>query len=136
VCPRIIARKIAKGQSFLERGIMRKVGDALRVRSQVATRTLDGGSLLSEHPLSASTLWVCQFIAKVNQGRVKLAFFVSVSGFTADAEQRLRIQASNINMPLIVPIEGADLKEMLLKREYFEEFFKRKIREIKYLRKY
>jgi Cdc6-like AAA superfamily ATPase len=76
------------------------------------------------------------FIAKVNQGRVKLAFFVSVNGFTSDAEQRLRIQASNISAPLIVPIEGADLKEVLLKREYFEEFFKRKIREIKYLRKY
>jgi hypothetical protein len=76
------------------------------------------------------------FIAKVNQGRVKLAFFVSVSGFTAAAKQRLRVQASNISAPLIVPIDGEDMKEALLKREYLEEFFKRKIREIKYLRKY
>jgi hypothetical protein len=76
------------------------------------------------------------FVAKVTQGRVKLAFFISASGFTGDAEERLRIQASNVAAPLIVPINGIDIKEMLQKREYFEEFFKRKIRDIKYLRKW
>lgn len=69
---------------------------------------------------------VGSFIAKVSQGRLKLSFFVSVSGFTEDARQRLRHQASNISAPLIVPIEGNDMKEMLLRREYFEEFFKKK----------
>lgn len=76
------------------------------------------------------------FAHKVAQGRVKLAFFISISGFTEDAERTLKNHASNINAPLIVPIDGKSINSVLQRREYFEEFFKERIRAIKYLRKY
>ena len=79
---------------------------------------------------------VTSFINKVNQSRVKLAFFVSVSGFTADATRTLKNNVSNSTAPLVVPITGSEIKTALLEGEELEEFFKRVIRSFKYLRKY
>jgi hypothetical protein len=79
---------------------------------------------------------VAAFCHKVTQARVRLGFIVSVSGFTDDAIRTLRNQASNVNAPLIVPISGDDLKKLIRKRGQLDEFFKDKIREIKYVRKY
>lgn len=79
---------------------------------------------------------VAGFAHKVSQARVKLAFVVSVSGFTEDAERTLRNQASNVAAPLIAPIDGESLGKVLLNREPLEAFFKDKIREMKYVRKY
>jgi hypothetical protein len=97
-------------------------GDAL-----VECKNLNSNSPLKE---------VGAFAHKVGQARVKLAFFVSVSGFTDDAKRTLRNQASNVNAPLVVPIEGKDIERAILKKELLEEFFKEMIRGIKYLRKY
>lgn len=79
---------------------------------------------------------VAAFTHKVSQKRVKLAFFISVSGFTADAIRTLKNQSSNTAAPLVVPMEISDIKDMLLRQELFEEFTKQQIRKIKYLRKW
>lgn len=79
---------------------------------------------------------VGSFITKVNQGRVRLAFFVSVSGFTSDAIRTLKNNASNSTAPLVVPISGSEIKEALMRGEVLEQFFKKAIRSVKYLRKY
>ncbi len=79
---------------------------------------------------------VGSFVTKVNQGRVKLGFFVSVSGFTPDAIRTLRNNASNTSAPLVVPISGGEIKTALMRGEVLEEFFKKAIRSFKYLRKY
>jgi len=79
---------------------------------------------------------VGSFCHKVAQARVKLGFIVSVSGFTDDAIRALQNLASNVNAPLVVPISGDGLKKLIRRRGQFDEFFKDKIREIKYVRKY
>ena len=76
------------------------------------------------------------FLNKVTQGRVKLAFFVSVSGFTEDARRTLRNHAANVTAPLVVPITGEAIKSALMAGVILEEFFKDQIRSMKYLRKY
>lgn len=76
------------------------------------------------------------FAQKVAQSRNKLGFFVSISGFTKDAKRTIESQASNTIAPLIVPIDGTSIESLLTKGEYFEEFFKDRIRDIKYLRKF
>ncbi|MFA6922602.1 MAG: restriction endonuclease, partial [Gallionella sp.] len=67
---------------------------------------------------------------------VRLAFFVSVNGFTEDARRMLRNQAARETGPLVVPISGAEIKEAILKRDNIEDFFKEAIRDIKFLRKF
>jgi len=79
---------------------------------------------------------VSAFIGKVGQARVRLAFFVSVSGFTDDAMRILRNNASNVSAPLIVPIDGNALHGVLEGKVDIEEFLKARIRDIKYVRKY
>lgn len=79
---------------------------------------------------------VASFSHKVNQARVKLGFVVSVSGFTDDAIRTLRNNASNVIAPLVVPISGDDIKKLIRRKGQFDDFFKNKIRKIKYLRKY
>jgi Restriction endonuclease len=76
------------------------------------------------------------FVQKANMKRVKLAFFVSVSGFTKDAIQTIRNNSSNQIAPLVIPIDGSDIRNMLLRQEIFEEFMKEQIRKTKYLEKY
>jgi hypothetical protein len=68
--------------------------------------------------------------------RVKLAFFVSVSGFTDDAWRTLRNHATQMSTPLVVPLSGTEIKNALVDGAILEEFFKRAIREMKYLRKF
>ena len=79
---------------------------------------------------------VGSFINKVNQSRVRLGFFVSVSGFTTDAIRTLKNNASNSTAPLVVPVSGSEIKTALMRGEILEEFFKDTIRAFKYLRKY
>lgn len=79
---------------------------------------------------------VLSFTQKATQARVKLAFFVSVTGFTNHAKASLAATSSNLLAPLIVPIDGEQIKEALARNTNLEEFFKERIRAIKYLRKY
>lgn len=76
------------------------------------------------------------FTYKATRHKVKLAFFVSVAGFTSDARRTMRNQAAAAAEPLIVPLIGEDIERTLTKQEVFEEFLKERIREIKYLEKY
>lgn len=76
------------------------------------------------------------FLQKANMKRVKLAFFVSVSGFTEDALRTIKNNSSNQSAPLVVPVDGSDIRNMLLRQEIFEEFMKEQIRKTKYLEKY
>ncbi len=77
---------------------------------------------------------VAAFAYKASRARIKLAFIVSVSGFTSDALRTLRNNASDSTAPLIVPITGEDLRRALDEPDDFEEFFKKQIRAMKYLR--
>jgi len=77
---------------------------------------------------------VGHFDSKVRQARVKLAFFVSVSGFTANAMTDLRNLSSNPLNPLVVPITGEKIRSALRRGEDLEEFLKTAIRSIKYKR--
>lgn len=76
------------------------------------------------------------FTYKATRYKVRLAFFLSVAGFTSDARRTMRNQAASSAEPLIVPLIGEDIERMLTKQEVFEEFLKERIREIKYLEKY
>jgi hypothetical protein len=98
-----------------------------------------GGNVLVECKNWATTRplkEVGAFAYKVGRSQTKLAFFVSVAGFTSDALETLKHNASDSAAALIVPLTGEDLKLALLKKEDLEEFLKSKIRDIKYLRKY
>jgi restriction endonuclease Mrr len=79
---------------------------------------------------------VQSFTQKATQVGVKLAFFVSVSGFTDTAKASLQLTSVNPHLPLIVPISGDQIKDALGRNTDLEEFFKERIRDIKYLRKY
>jgi len=80
---------------------------------------------------------VAAFAHKVMSTRdTKLAFFLSISGFTADALRTLKNQASDPTRPLIVPVTGEEIETALTRKSDLEEFFKAAIREMKYLRKY
>lgn len=68
------------------------------------------------------------FFGKVDQSRVKLAFMVSVSGFTKDAVEALRLRASNPTSALVVPVSGNEILGMLRARQDLNEFFKERIR--------
>lgn len=78
---------------------------------------------------------VGHFDSKVRQARVKLAFFVSVSGFTVDAMRDLRNLSSNPLNPLVVPVTGDKIRNALRRGEDLEEFLKAAIRTIKYKRR-
>jgi hypothetical protein len=78
---------------------------------------------------------VGHFDSKVRQSRVKLAFFVSVSGFTVDAMTDMRNLSSNPLNPLVVPVTGDRIRKALRRGENIEEFLKSEIRTIKYKRR-
>jgi hypothetical protein len=66
---------------------------------------------------------------KASQSRaIKLAFLVSVSGFTKDALVTLRNNARNPDNPLVVPISGDEIKSVLSGTRTIEEFLKERIR--------
>jgi hypothetical protein len=54
------------------------------------------------------------FIGKLMGSRWKLGFFLSVSGFSKDAMERLQNLGSNPAVPLIVPISGDDVDQFLV----------------------
>lgn len=76
------------------------------------------------------------FTNKVRMSRGKLGFFVSVSGFTEDALRTLKNQVADRDAPLIVPITGELIENMLDHREKFDLFFRESIRKIKHLHKW
>lgn len=76
------------------------------------------------------------FTYKASRVRVRLAFFLAVSGFTVDAIRSMRNQAASAVGPLVVPIVGEDIERALSTRELLDEFLKERIRGIKYLQKY
>jgi energy-coupling factor transporter ATP-binding protein EcfA2/Holliday junction resolvase-like predicted endonuclease len=85
----------------------------------------------SDIPLAESAT----FAHKVSLARgVKLAFLLSKSGFTDHAIRMLRNSASDPAKPLIVPLDGRELKDALVKHVDLELFFKDAIRNMKYLR--
>jgi len=98
-----------------------------------------GGDILVEckNWIDARPLEELGFFAhKVRRTRAKLGFFVSASGLTDDALQTSKYQASDLNAPLIVPITGQQILQMLETQERFDLFFKNAIRRIRHLRKY
>ena len=76
------------------------------------------------------------FVNKVRMSRVRLGFFVSVSGFTENALRTLKNLVADKDAPLIVPISGEEIELMLEHREKFDLFFKDSIRKIKHLHKW
>lgn len=76
------------------------------------------------------------FISKVEAPRLKLGFLVSVNGFTEDAYAAFRNVARGENRPLVVPISGDQIRQMLQRRGLIELFFKDRIRDVRYDRKY
>ncbi len=79
---------------------------------------------------------VAAFCDKTNQLGVKLAFIVSVNGFSREALRTLRNHAINPNSSLIVPMTGDDLQRVVSETLDMTAFFKSKIREVKYTRRY
>lgn len=77
---------------------------------------------------------VGHFLSKVSQGRVKLAFFLSVSGFTEHARRTLRNQAASGAAALVVPLTGESIRCALISGVDLEEFLKNEIRGLKFLR--
>ncbi|HEX8744039.1 MAG TPA: restriction endonuclease [Thermoleophilaceae bacterium] len=74
------------------------------------------------------------FAGKLAPGRTTLAFFVSQSGFTPPAWDRIRAAALDRGGTLIVPIKGAQIEQTLADGEEPERFFKRLVRDTSHLR--
>jgi hypothetical protein len=70
------------------------------------------------------------FLGKLMGGRSNLGFFLSASGFTRDATARLKIVASDRNVPLIAPITGRDITQLLQQHTDLARFFKTAIRKV------
>lgn len=70
------------------------------------------------------------FLGSLLGGRSNLGFFVSASGFTKDATDRLKILASDRTIPLIAPITGNDITELLRQHTDPARFFKTAIRKV------
>lgn len=79
---------------------------------------------------------VNNFITKIQLPRNKLAFIVSAGGFTECALDTIQKFSIKYEFPLLIPIDGNSIKTALINRNNFEEFFKERIRDIKYPRKY
>ena len=74
------------------------------------------------------------FAGKLAPGRTTLAFFVSQSGFTPPAWDRIRAAALDRGGTLIVPISGTQIDQTLADGEDPEHFFKRLVRDTSHLR--
>jgi hypothetical protein len=74
------------------------------------------------------------FAGKLAPGRTTLAFFVSQSGFTPPAWDRIRAAAIDRVGTLIVPISGEQIGQTLADGEDPEQFFKRLVRNTAHLR--
>jgi len=70
------------------------------------------------------------FVGKLVESRWKLGFLLSVAGFTKDATERLKNVGNNPAIPLIVPISGRDIDELLHHRTELQRFFKASIRRV------
>jgi energy-coupling factor transporter ATP-binding protein EcfA2 len=73
---------------------------------------------------------VSTFIGKLEGSRRRLGFLLSTSGFTKDAMARLRVAGSSATSPLVAPISGQDIDELLKRRLEFQRFFKDRIRHV------
>jgi hypothetical protein len=70
------------------------------------------------------------FLGKLTGSRSNLGFFMSTAGFTKDAMDRMKIVASDRTSPLIAPIAGSDIDELLQQRADPAVFFKSAIRKV------
>ena len=70
------------------------------------------------------------FLGKLMASRGNLGIFFSVAGFTKDAMNRLKTVASDRSIPLIAPITGVDIDELLTQRTDLPRFFKAIIRKV------
>lgn len=78
----------------------------------------------------ATTEQVNTFLGKLMASRSHLGFFFATAGFTRDAMDRLKSAASNRSVPLIAPISGQDIEDLLEQRPDLSRFFKAMIRKV------
>ncbi|MEE4594126.1 NACHT domain-containing protein [Streptomyces sp. DSM 41524] len=78
----------------------------------------------------ATTEQVNTFIGKLVGSRYKLGFFLSASGFTRDAMKRMGEAAAGSASPLVVPITGEDIQQLINDRTEISQFFKESVRKI------
>jgi hypothetical protein len=70
------------------------------------------------------------FLGKLTGSRSNLGFFLSTAGFTKDAMDRMKIVASDRTSPLIAPVAGSDIDELLQQCTDPAVFFKSAIRKV------
>jgi hypothetical protein len=70
------------------------------------------------------------FLGKLMASRGNLGFFLSTAGFTKDAMNRLKTVASDRTIPLIAPVAGDDIAELLEQHTDPARFFKSVIRKV------
>lgn len=70
------------------------------------------------------------FLGKLMASRGNIGIFFSAGGFTRDAMARIKTVASDRSVPLIAPIAGADIDELLTQRTDLARFFKAVIRKV------
>ena len=87
-----------------------------------------------QHTPLSQTQAFCQKIAR-SRG-VRLGLLLSTSGFTRNALRELRNNACDQRRPLIVPLHGQDVTELLSGGQELEQWLKTRIREFKYLQVY
>lgn len=73
---------------------------------------------------------VNEFLGKLMASRSHIGFFFSTSGFTKDAMDRVKAVASDRSAPLIAPISGQDIENLLAQRPDLPRFFKAMIRKV------
>lgn len=72
------------------------------------------------------------FISKTETARLKLGFLVSLNGFTKDALAAIRSCSLAEKRPLIVPITGEGIRELLERNGAVETFLKNQVRDVLY----
>lgn len=72
------------------------------------------------------------FSSKAQLAGLKLAFFVSLNGFSNPALTAIRTKSLMTGQPLLVPLHGSEIREALLRRVDLEGFFKDQIRKVRH----
>jgi hypothetical protein len=78
----------------------------------------------------------CRLRCKFYQRSNELISYLTRKFLNNVSDQTIRNNSSNQIAPLVIPIDGSDIRNMLLRQEIFEEFMKEQIRKTKYLEKY
>lgn len=76
------------------------------------------------------------FSSKVETAQARLGFIIATNGFTDDAGIAAQSVSLQAHRPVIVPVTGDQIRQLLQRRAPIEAFFKERVRDMLYQRKF